>query len=41
MVGLLKGLGQRFSVEVTVNREVMPQGRDGSTHEVFRVAWGA
>lgn len=39
MVGLLKGLGDRFRVEVTVEREIRPRTAEGHVHEVFHLQW--
>ncbi|MGB1657552.1 MAG: heme NO-binding domain-containing protein [Longimicrobiales bacterium] len=39
MVGLLKGLGARFEVRLTVKREVLARTEDGHTHEAFEVSW--
>jgi hypothetical protein len=39
MVGLLRGLGARFNVDVVVEREVMQRTDDNRVHETFRVAW--
>lgn len=40
MVGLLKGLGDRFKTSVTVEREIQPRTDAGLVHETFRVSWG-
>lgn len=39
MMGLLKGLGDRFNMSLTVKREVRPETGDGHVHEVFQVSW--
>lgn len=39
MVGLLKGLGDRFLVDVDVTREIMPTPPDQGVHEVYSVSW--
>jgi hypothetical protein len=39
MVGLLKGLGDRFNLAVTVDREIHPLTDSGLVHEAFHLRW--
>lgn len=41
VLGVLKGLGDRFALDLELRRNVLPPALDGRVHEVFEVKWRA